>query len=284
MWVSIVGWWLFSGEAAEPVGWWLDTVEELSTPAIAALGLLSYLLGSLMLPIAQWLARWLAIRGQRLAVEERSYWVRVQNAGLPRATSPIERWNTWRRRAAWFFVPLRENGVSRVYSRLRLLTEGNVPVEQVLPPEFLSRANHPSGDVDDASDMALWHFTNAVFQDLLKKDLSTRLLSATDLHVMFQEYTREKSEAELRLALALPLPALGFVFGASSPMLTTIGLVALALAAASALFVQGVSRLKSAGDIVAVAVGDSLISTPTLELADWWIDRKAVSGADGEPG
>jgi len=91
---------------------------------------------------------------------------------------------------------------------------------------------------------------------------------------MYQEHTRHRSEAELRFGVALPTVAIGFVVGVGSTPAVTALVTFAATVAAGALFVQAASRSKSAGDIIAVAVGDSLISTPTLDVADWWIETK----------
>jgi len=106
-----------------------------------------------------------------LAAAEKSYMVRVPAAGIhAQVIGPNERLKIWMRRAPWFFVPLRENGVSRIYSRLRLITDTERPIEDALPPEFASMARHPSSELDGSvSNAVLWFFEDAVFKDIWRR-------------------------------------------------------------------------------------------------------------------
>lgn len=250
-------------------------------PLVAVLGLAAYLLGSLSIALTDRLSEIGTAQAQRLVDAERTYYV-VRNQPRWQAAQRVEPGSVGATRRVLsriliLHVPIRTNGASSVYRRIdEVLGERDA---HEIPDIFVSLADHPSAVYDDGPGhdprseqqerRALWLFDQAVFGEIFSGDIATRLLTAPDLHPLYQEHDRHRAEAELRFAAAIP----GFVLALA--IVTTSGLpvissaVALILAAAFSLMVylQGVDRRAKAGDVLAIAVGNGLISTPTLELA-----------------
>lgn len=241
------------------------------------LALLSYIVGSLSVSATERLVGAIGILSERVADEEQTFFIRESDlvGAKGRRVASI------RRSVLAQFLPIRQNGVSRVYSRLsRFIDDWGV---EGMPPEFLSMAAHPSTEVRDEGPepFGVWLFERSVFHDVIKGDISSRLLTKAEYQSVYQEYDRHRSEAELRLAICLPGTALSATLAAEG----TFTAVAFALSTMLLLFAvlgQALSRRAQAGDVLAVAVGDDLISTPTLDRAMWWTERNSHSLSTAE--
>jgi hypothetical protein len=278
----------------------IDLAEYVGRPGIVAIILfVSYVVGSFGVFIGSFLRSLVAFIARRHLLRSES----EPGSWLPSAfirpklkdVSSFRRLRRLRRTvvvgALLPFLPIGPGGYSRLSRR----------VDQMLDkydPDEIAREFAPITDTDqsvkcsDDREFSETSYRNAranvlegAIEDVRYGDIAARLLVKPDYQALYQEYDRYRAEASLKCGIVAPglllCVSMAVTLDAGSALVVLITLIA-------AVFFFGVlwdSAMDRAGanDILAIAVGDGLISTPTLDRVEQSVEPTSASAILQEP-